>query len=65
MNTQNMKHGTMGCGGTELMPTLSRDKTRQVVAVVHIDNARASSAAANLALTFQNLQFVMNKPNCD
>jgi hypothetical protein len=32
--------------------TLSRESTRQIVAVVHIDSARASSAAANFALTF-------------
>jgi hypothetical protein len=31
--------------------TLSRDKARQTVAIVHIDNARASSAATRLALT--------------
>jgi hypothetical protein len=31
--------------------TLSRDKARQIVAVVHIDNAIASSAAAKRALT--------------
>uniref|UniRef100_A0A0A9G9P2 Uncharacterized protein n=1 Tax=Arundo donax TaxID=35708 RepID=A0A0A9G9P2_ARUDO len=31
--------------------TLSRDKARQTVAVVHIDNASASSAAAKRALT--------------
>lgn len=32
--------------------TLSIDRTRQMVAVAHIDSARASSAAANFALTF-------------
>ena len=40
----------------EYVLTLSRDRTRQVVAVVHIDNARASSAAANFALTFYQVQ---------
>jgi len=36
----------------EYVLTLSRDRTRQVVDVVHTDNARASSAAANFGLTF-------------
>jgi len=35
--------------------TLSRDKARQTVAVVHIDNARASSAAAIRALTYNQI----------
>lgn len=34
------------------MLTLSRERARQIVAVVHIDSERASSAAAILALTF-------------
>jgi len=35
--------------------TLSRDKERKTVAVVHIDNARASSAAAKRALTYNQI----------
>lgn len=31
--------------------TLSKDKARQTVAIVHIDNARASSAATKRAFT--------------
>ena len=44
--------------------TLSRDKARQIVAVVHIDSARASSAAANFAWTLdQKNNILENKHN--
>lgn len=36
--------------------TLSRERTRQIVAVVHSDSAKASSAAANLALSFNQVK---------
>lgn len=36
--------------------TLARERTRQIVAVVHIDSARASSAATNLTLTFNQVK---------
>lgn len=37
------------------MLTLPRERARHIVAVVHIDRARASSAVANFALTYQRI----------
>lgn len=43
--------------------TLSRERTLQVVATVHIESARASSAAAIFALTFQYMhEFELKDP---
>lgn len=44
----------------EYVLTVSRDRTRQVVDVVHTDSERASSAAANFALTFYKSSAVRN-----
>lgn len=41
--------------------TLSRESARQIVAVVHMDSARASSAAANFAPTFYQSSVIVSK----